>query len=228
MRALLVLMIAAVGFGLGAAGGAAQEATPQAGTTVERTDVRYFLPYGPDGLAPGLAVAREIDGSCDETSLANIGRPDAWFCFETGTDEIHDPCYENPFGPSDGPTVLACVASPFAGEAVLLTTDGPLPREKDSPAAMDGAPDGEAVEDAADDAVDPLSLPWAMELANGTRCGLLTGATAAVAGMRLNYGCEGGGWVVGDLHRGSSVWTANFYDKGSLSTELVEVATVWT
>jgi hypothetical protein len=256
MRALLVPIVVVAGLGLGGPGAAAQDATPAAAARVERTDVRYFLPFGPDGLNPQLAVAGEASGFCTEGSLANIGRPDAWFCLEAETNAVHDPCYENPFGPIDEPATLACAASPFADEVVLFTATEPLRRQKDVSAvtngsadAPDGAtnpgqdgaagpnpvspidgpaadPDGGGV--AAEEAIDPLALPWAVELADGERCGLLTGATAAVAGMRLNYGCEGGGWLVGDLDRGSPVWTANFYDERALATELVEVATVWT
>ena len=245
MRVLLVLIIAVMGLGSGAPGITAQEATPAAPPEVGRTDVRYFLPFGPDGLNAELAVVGEAVGFCTEGSLANIGRPDAWFCHETETNAIHDPCYENPFGPIDEPPTLACAASPFSSEVVLFTATEPLSRHKggsvevdassnasgDAPQDASAFPvDGAAVGDVetADEVIDPLTLPWAVELASGERCGLLTGATAAVAGMRLNYGCEGGGWLVGDLDLGSLMWTANYYDEQALATRLVEVATVWT
>lgn len=241
---------------------AAQEATPTPLAAVERTDIRFFVPYGPEGLNPTLTVTEEISGSCSESSLANIGRPDAWFCNEAETGAIHDPCFENPFGPVEGPVTLACVASPFAGEAILLTTTESLQREKDlqpptgaavppdtaAPAGAPGDtgspdivpgqvpvalppmatidPSGGAV--SAEVAIDPLSIPWAIELTNGDRCGLMTGATAVVAGMRINYGCEGGGSIVGELDRFGAVWTANYYDEQSVGTETVAVATVWT
>ena len=239
----------------GPAVAAAQEATPTAESGIERTAIRYFLPFGPDGLNPQLAVAEEAEGFCTEGSLANIGRPDAWFCQETETNEIHDPCFENPFGPIDESATLVCVDSPFATEVIRFTTTEPLQRQKDIPTAVDASPGspGDAVDvgpegdlgqppiapvdEAADPAdgaipaevgIDPLSLPWAVELADGERCTLLTGATAVVAGMRINYGCDGGGSIVGDLQRGPTVWTANYYDEQAVGTELVEVATVWT
>jgi hypothetical protein len=30
---------------------------------VERTDIRFFVPYGPEGLNPTLTVTEEISGS---------------------------------------------------------------------------------------------------------------------------------------------------------------------
>ena len=267
MRRRLVALLAFVTVVAGIpAAVAAQDATPVPVPTGERTDIRYFVPFGPDGLNPTLQVADEIAGSCGESSLANIGRPDAWFCNEAATGALHDPCFENPFGAVDGPATLACVSSPFTNEVILLTTEEPLPREKDieppltmptppdvaipapgsagGPAIVPGQapvpsvpsvppvaapptdPSGGAV--SAEMAIDPLSIPWAVELANGERCGLLTGATAVVAGMRINYGCEGGGSIVGELDRSQPVWTGNYYDEQALGTELVEVATVWT
>ncbi len=80
----------------------------------------------------------------------------------------------------------------------------------------------------AEEGIDPAAHPWAVELVNGDRCGLLTGATSVVAGMRLNYGCEGGGYIVGELDRFQPTWTANYYDEQALGTELVDVAVVWT
>lgn len=232
---------------------AAQDAssTPEsAAGSFARTTARYFLPFGPDGLNPGLTTSRETTGSCTESSLANIGRDDAFFCFEEETSAILDPCFANPFGDRETGAVLACVADPFATEAVLLTTTGPLVQEKDDAAAADDAmamppvngrdagskdagqqvvpvpPAAGAVR--AEDGIDPLDMPWAMELAGGERCTILTGATAVLAGMRINYGCEGGGSVLGDVDRSGPVWTVAFWDGASLDAETVEVASAWT
>lgn len=233
----------------GALPAAAQDA---AGTPVAppaaagRTNVRFFVPFTPDGLNPGLRVARETTGSCGERSLADFGRDDAWFCFETETSGILDPCFANPFRDPDAGAQLACAADPFSGEVTLLTTSEPLRIEKAdaaAPAPIALADDarrgrghrqrireqvrtGGAV--SADEAIDPLSLPWALELADGQQCGLATGATTVMAGMRANYACEGGGWVLGELDRSQPVWTASFWDGGGSSTTLVDVAAVWT
>ncbi|MGH2603246.1 MAG: hypothetical protein ACRDJ9_28165, partial [Dehalococcoidia bacterium] len=77
MRWLLGLLIAMLGLGAGTVGTVAQDATPAA-AEVTRTNVRYFLPYSGDGLASGLTVTETVEGHCLSSSLANIGRPDAW------------------------------------------------------------------------------------------------------------------------------------------------------
>jgi hypothetical protein len=207
-----------------------------------RTNVRFFVPFGPDGLNPGLRVARETTGSCGERSLADFGRDDAWFCFEAGTNGVLDPCFANPFGDPDAGAQHACAADPFSGEVTLLTTSEPLRVGKDDEAAPIAEPgatgrghrhrireharSGGAV--SAEEAIDPMSLPWALELADGQRCGLATGATTVMAGMRANYACEGGGWIIGELDRSQLVWTASFWDGDGYATTLVDVAAVWT
>ena len=76
----------------------AQDVTPEASTgetTVTRTDVRYLLPIGPDGVNAGLTVAATVEGVCGFTSTAALDRPDAWDCISTDN-EIFDPCFEPP------------------------------------------------------------------------------------------------------------------------------------
>lgn len=110
----------------------------------------------------------------------------------------------------DGGT-LVCAEDPFSAEVVALTLSTPLP----DPVAMD-EPDFAA------------GLPWALELVNGRRCILLTGATASVAGMRINYGCPDGAQVVGEIDRRLPRWRV-FYGTAtrSLFQEQVGVATAW-
>jgi hypothetical protein len=51
------------------------------------------------------------------------------------------------------------------------------------------------------------SLPLQIRLTNGELCSFAGGATATVAGMRLNYGCANGAWLVGSPNRSSAIWT---------------------
>src|SRR5262245_57725566 len=111
---------------------AAQDATPTAvsvpaGLTTEiaRTDKRYFLPFTPDGLKPGLTATGNERGDCQYASSVALARPDAWDC-TSDTNEIHDPCFENPFALRDGTKELACIMSPFTNEVTLFTPDDPL------------------------------------------------------------------------------------------------------
>ena len=71
------------------------------------------------------------------------------------------------------------------------------------------------------------TLPWAIELANGRRCSLFTGATAPVAGRRINYGCPGGFQVVGDIDRSSALLRVFFQAENASALEQVDVAVAW-
>jgi hypothetical protein len=209
----LTLLVALAGIGGQGIGVAAQEGTPTAVDAamgaLERTDVRYLLPYTPDGLNPALTVSGEESGTCDSPSVAAADRPDAWRCFSTGA---LDPCFENPFGAVEPPIELACMSDPWSTEVVLFTTTAPLPREKEM----------------VDPAADATPPPWALELANGEQCGILTGATAIYAGMRINYGCVGQGYVIGEPSRQGPVWVVSYLPDGGLATELVAVTVAWT
>ena len=240
MLRLLLVQLALVGVWAESVLPVYAQATPSAARTEEsvgtgpvRTDVRYFLPFGPDGFLSTLTVRQEVTGDCHGESNADIGRPDAWFCI-ADDGEIYDPCFENPFGSPDGPAELACVSTPWDTEVVRFTTTDPLLREKDS-VDSPGTPLDQPVEPGAipidpipESEIDPRDIPWALELATGERCVLLTGATAVYAGQRINYGCEGGGTIFGDTQRTGDIWLVNFLAEGSTASTLAEVANVWT
>ena len=142
----------------------AQDATPAAGLTA-RTDVRYLLPFGPDGLNGGLTATTEEEGTCAYPSSAALDRPDAWDC--TGAEgQIYDPCFENPFPPSDEPGQVACVDSPFSTDVVVLTLTEPLVREKEAPDA------GMSLAEAAGVSIDPGTSPgrWTWLTGTSARC----------------------------------------------------------
>ena len=197
----------------------AQDATPAAATTPPvssatgdfmRTDVRYLLPFGPDGLNGTLTVTANAEGVCGFASSAALGRSDAWDCIGTD-DQIYDPCFENPFTAPDKPTELACFASPFTEDVVLLTTTQPLDRQKDAGPTRDAA----------------MALPWAVELANGERCTVIVGNLQVLAGMPVDYACDGGGSIVGTVDRAEPIWAASYLANDAIATTLVEVVTVW-
>ena len=117
---------------------------------------------------------------------------------------------------------LACAAAPWATDVVLFRLTEPLSRQKDG-VPVDGEP--AAPVDEADP--DPWEMPWALELANGERCTLLTGATVVLAGERLHYGCEGGGSVLGEVDRHGPVWVVSYLADGAVGTTLVDVTVAW-
>ena len=111
-------------------------------------------------------------------------RPDAWRC--KNGNEIHDPCFRS----RDG-TQVACASDDGESSVVLLRLAKPLPTV------------GKATP------VEKLT-PWALQLSSGARCTYVVGATDVVAGMRLNYACSSGGWVLDYPSRTQPVWKAKY------------------
>jgi hypothetical protein len=217
---LMVFLIAGVVAAGHAAPVTAQKATPAAGQST-RTDVRYILPFGADGLNPGLTATTTEDGICAFPSSAALDRPDAWEC--TGDEgQIYDPCFENPFLLPDEPGQVACLASPFSTEVVVLDLTEPLVRQKEVPDPT------QATQEAAGVALDPWDLPWALELANGDRCTLLGGTLSVMAGQTAHYGCEQGGVVFGEVTHLRPLWTVNYLAAGEVASQLVDVVAAWS
>ena len=222
-RLLVALVLVVLGslILMGPAVVTAQDATPAAGMTAT-TDVRYVLPFTPDGLNPSLTATASEDGVCGFASSAALGRPDAWDCVGA-SNQVYDPCFENPFLPPDEPGQVACLDSPFTTDVVVLNLTQPLVREKEAAdAAMGMAPDAAAA------AIDEWDLPWALELANGDRCTLLHGTLEVMAGQTVHYGCSDGGMVLGETDRGQPLWRVNYLAEGDVASSLVAVLTAWS
>ncbi|HXY50466.1 MAG TPA: hypothetical protein VEI01_13505 [Terriglobales bacterium] len=171
----------------------------------KRTQIKLLTPFGRGGLSIGMAVTEKGEGSCFAPSAASPSRPDAWRCNAGNT--IHDPCYQSI--PGDSKQLACPVGGPWSGDVILLTLTQPLPTEPRKNVSRDD------------------TLPWALELVNGQRCTLLTGATAPIAGMRINYGCPGGFVVVGDIDRSRPVWRVFFQGEKSIALEQTDVAVAW-
>jgi hypothetical protein len=184
---------------------AANEVPAMAQQINAATRVRIFTPFNPTGLNPGLTVKERVNGSCMAGSLADASRVDAWRC--NAGNQMYDPCFENSFGERG---LLACVQMPWTNTVTMLRPISPLP----TPESDKGDP-GEF-------------LPWALELANGQRCVLLTGATGVVAGMRINYECSDGFYVAGPIDRTLPLWRV-FHQPatGSLAMDQIEVSAAW-
>jgi hypothetical protein len=168
------------------------------------TAVKLITPFQNGSLGAGFAVTSRGSGQCFATSVASAARPDAWRCMIGNA--IHDPCFQNIMG---DPNQLACPEAPWGANVTLLTLTSQLPTEQRKEMALKDA------------------LPWALELANGQHCTLFTGATAPIAGMRINYGCPGGFIVVGDIDRSEPVWRAFSQGEKSSSLDLSDIAVAW-
>jgi hypothetical protein len=177
----------------------------QENAVLTHTRIKMLTPWTPAGLSIGMAVTQQVNGTCFTRSLASPSRPDAWRCM--AGNGIMDPCYQRIMGDEKQ---LACpVLGPWPANVVQLTLTQPLPQEDRKEPARDSV------------------LPWSLELANGQKCSAFTGATAPVAGMRINYGCPGGFTVVGDIDRSQPVWRVFFQGEKSIALEQVDVAVAW-
>jgi hypothetical protein len=57
---------------------------------------------------------------------------------------------------------------------------------------------------------------------------IVTGATGAIAGMRMNYECDSGGYLLGVPRRSSATWTIFFaksYKSGQQTS--IQLASAW-
>lgn len=131
-------------------------------------------------IHPEGVPTQERTGSCWSTSNV-LNRVDAWRCIADNS--IYDPCFSIP-GNSQ---VVICDTSPLSdstGFKLNLTESLP-----------------------ARGTVSPVKSAWVFELADGTNCIFMGGATATFEGKRVNYSCSDGWFILGELQEGQ-VWTA--------------------
>lgn len=145
-----------------------------------------------------------VEGDCWTGSIA-VWRAGAWRCMVGN--RIYDPC----FSIEGDTTEVICGATPQnngIGFPLKLTkalpTPSPLPKGQHA---------------------------WMLELADGTTCGFLQGATKGFDGKRLNYGCSGSWYILGEL-QANPVWTAEKVmlsgDGSSIAqSALVQIRTAW-
>jgi hypothetical protein len=168
------------------------------------TAVKVYSPFDGKQLAKNLVVDSKVSGSCWTGSIAMSGRSDAWRCM-VGND-ISDPCYAGYLSTDH----VAVCGGPFSLRVVVIKLTAPL---------------------SASDANQPTGTrgdPSALELGDGSRCEMITGATNAVDGMRLNYGCYGNKEsVYGDPDRSSTPWKVHVLSTGGSKMRLVNVRLAW-
>jgi hypothetical protein len=145
--------------------------------TAHTNRVPVFTPQG--RLSPQFHVGSRGRGYCWEASLASTDA-NAYRCFQGN--EIHDPC----FAASSHASSVVCFLDPWHAVTVLRLTRR-LPRHVPAPK---GPP-----------------LPWVIVTSDGRRCVFMTGATALVAGERVNYGCTDGSYLIGDPDTSRALWT---------------------
>jgi len=177
-----VVSIAGAASGCGGSGGTV---TVQQTTTaqVQATAVHIYAPYGPDG-APSVSISHTVTGECFAASLSTV-RSEAWRCMVVN--EIRDPCFS---AGQVAAYVLCPEGGPWSDKVLRINLSHRLPNVT---VTSEPAPTAEPA--------------WAVELADGGRCRLITGATSMVAGLRENYDCTNGVILYGRATRSTQAWT---------------------
>lgn len=69
--------------------------------------------------------------------------------------------------------------------------------------------------------------PIILVLANGARCSFAGGGTLTLAGQRLNYGCDNGGYLYGYPNKTTAMWTISCAAPGSGASVSTPITTVY-
>ncbi|MFE9600875.1 serine/threonine-protein kinase [Streptomyces hokutonensis] len=178
--------------------------TAAASSAPAQTQVVTLSPWSPGGTpATGITITDRASGSCFGTAESTM-RTDAWRC--TAGDRILDPCFSPDSDPSD--TSALCLDGAPDRMVELSVPEG-LPGNNDH---MPGGPD-----------IEPIILL----LANGARCSFAGGGTATLAGQRLNYGCDNGGYLYGSPNKTAALWTISYAAPGSGASVSTPITTVY-
>jgi len=165
LRASICLGAVAAAVALAGCSGSpsAKTSTPATSPVSATTMTKTFTPYN---TAEQLTARTTVSatGSCWTSSIA-LSDPLAFRCISNN--QILDPCFAPPH--VTAPRTVACFTDPWTPGLLLSLTDK-LPARDPSTRTM----------------------PWALELADGTHCVRLTGTVDQVGSLDLGYGCGGG------------------------------------
>ncbi|MGC9974987.1 MAG: hypothetical protein ABSC36_06335 [Gaiellaceae bacterium] len=203
----LMLLVLAAGCGGNKARSESTSSTratlPAKQGSADRTSIHLYTPFDSVSVAAGIRIMRTVSGYCWSSSFADV-RNDAFRCFVGN--EIYDPCFAAQYGSAH--YVLCPLYTP---DAKVLRID--LAR-KLPPNSASG---------------DPTRYPpWAVQTISGKWCTIITGASGYIAGMRVEYGCIGGGILLGNPRRATKTWTIFYASSYKASQyQLVMLRSAW-
>jgi hypothetical protein len=190
---------AAVGLFVGAlvpALAASAAVLPLASASTTKTTVKTFSVYGANGRVVPGLKVPFFGTGYCWTGSLHVSG--AYRCFLGN--QVHDPCFAH----GAKPDTVVCVASPWS-TAVEVVLKKKLPKPATLPAT---------------------SIPWAVQLANGTRCVTQSGTTSKVAQVTMVYSCTPG--LAGAPHQTTQPWTLSYASSASAKQlETEAVATAW-
>ncbi|MEO3756525.1 serine/threonine-protein kinase [Streptomyces sp. B6B3] len=170
------------------------------------TQVVTIAPWTVGGTpATDITITGEATGNCWSPSSQTV-RLDAWSCaIDDGS--VLDTC----FAPDEGleHDALLCMTSLDHTEMLRLTLTEPLP---DLGAHL---PEETSIE------------PLVIVLDDGTTCAFMGGATQTLAGERMNYACDDGGFLYGYPDRTGSIWDISYRPENASVSATTWIATVY-
>ncbi|MCB1828082.1 MAG: hypothetical protein KDH94_06610 [Coxiellaceae bacterium] len=169
----------------------------------EFTEVRLLTPYTAEGLNHNIKITKTLHGECWTTSQSDQSRPNTWRC--QAEQKIYDPCFVNPVRHNNQ---VICITDPWNNNAVELTLDNALPSNQAARFNHQSA------------------QPWALELANGNHCTLITGPSLHVAGMATAYQCKSA-VLVGKIDKNHEQWTIFYLENNSLFMKQMPILAAW-
>ncbi len=182
-----------------AAGGRLQMSGGQLTDRAARTETRIYEAFTASGK-PAIHITKTLKGSCNSGSFV-ADRDDAWRC-----DNGYDPCFSS----HKAKGFVLCPSVPWQRSGVEIKLTKPLPKPHAGKPSTAG-------------------LPWGIETTAGLKCVFATGGTAAIHGVRANYGCTtGNDWLWGSPARKSQPWTIYIapFDAKKLSAR-AKIAIAW-
>lgn len=130
-------------------------------------------------------------------SIASL-RSDAYRC--SLNDEIIDPCFRNSIA-----DYVDCPSSPEEHRILTVAEYEITSRTNEN------------IE----------STPWFIKLEDGSVCRFITGATAAIGGGRVDYGCDNQHWLSLPVNMDEEVYTIKCYVKNTDRIELCGISEAW-
>jgi hypothetical protein len=203
VTALVSAGLALVSIGISpAASAATRPANPAAQAAAVRTKTHIYEAFTAKGKA-AIHITKTVDGSCYIGSIA-AARDDAWRCISGNI--LYDPCFSSAMAKG----IVLCVVAPWQRSGVKMKLTKKLPKPYAGKPSTSG-------------------LPWGIQTTAGLKCVFATGGTAAIGGVRANYGCTTGkDWLWGSPSRKSQPWTIYIapFDAKKLSAR-TKIAIAW-
>jgi hypothetical protein len=151
-----------------------------ASSGASRTSVHFYSAFKNGKLRTSSVVTERVRGRCYAGSEVE-GRPYVWICVWGNV--LADPC----FSATATSNNAFCPLAPWSNRGALVTAR-----------LRDWKPTRPQI---------IKTWPWGIQTTTGLRCRAIRTGTSFIRGLRVNHGCDKGGFLVGPVDRRSPTWT---------------------